>query len=60
MTNEQIRATIVAAGLKQWQAAEKLGMTESSFSRFLRHELTEDQSQRVLEAIELAKTKRED
>lgn len=54
MTNTQIRAAIAAAGLKQWHVAERLGITESKFSRMLRHELTEEQRQQVLEAIEQA------
>ncbi len=39
MRNLDIRAEVKAAGIKLWQIAEQLGMSDSSFSRCLRHEL---------------------
>ncbi|MBQ3286596.1 MAG: hypothetical protein IJH45_01440 [Firmicutes bacterium] len=59
MTNKQIREAIAAAGLKQWEVAEAYGIHEGNFCRLLRHELTEDQRQQVMDAIEQAKAKRE-
>ena len=37
--NQDIREAISAADLKQWEAAELLGICEGTFSRWLRREL---------------------
>ena len=60
MANEKIRREINKAGLFQWMVADCLGISEITFSRMLRHELTDDQQQRVLNAIEQAKANKED
>lgn len=39
MRNKDIRAEVKEAGLKLWQVAEQLGLSDSAFSRKLRHEL---------------------
>ncbi len=39
MKNVDIRAEVKEAGIKLWQIAEQLGMSDSAFSRYLRHEL---------------------
>ncbi len=49
--NEKIRRAMGAAGLKQYEVAEALGMLESSFSRKLRDELPEDEQKRILDVI---------
>lgn len=38
--------------VKQWQLAEKLGISEASLSRLLRHELPESEQDRILGLIE--------
>lgn len=50
-TNEKIRRAIGAAGLKQYEVAEALGMLDGNFSRKLRKELPEDEQKRILEVI---------
>lgn len=38
--------------MKLWQVAEAIGMNESAFSRKLRKELTPEEKQRILDAID--------
>lgn len=53
MTNNLvIRRAIKKAGLFQWQVAEKYGVTESHFSRMLRHELPPEEQQIILTIIQ--------
>ena len=42
MCNNDIRLTAAGAGVKLWQIADKLGIADSSLSRKLRKELSED------------------
>lgn len=51
MHNLEIRRALLEAGVKQWQVAEKLGISESSFSKLLRKELTDEKKNEVLNAI---------
>ena len=53
--NDSIKRQIKDAGLKQWQIADYLGISEPTFTRLMRHDLTEDQRARILEAIERGK-----
>lgn len=50
--NQEIRQKIRAAGLKQWQVAKQCGVTEYTFIRWLRDELTEDRKKAIYRAIE--------
>lgn len=50
--NQEIRKRIKAAGLKQWQVARQCGVTEYTFIRWLRDELTEDRRNAIFKAIE--------
>lgn len=59
MENMDIRAAIMAAGLRNYMVADQMKMRESNFSRMLRKPITEDQRRRVYEAIEYAKCKRQ-
>ena len=52
MKNKEIRQVITDAGVYYWQVADKLGMHDSTFSRKLRHELSKEEKERVLTAIE--------
>lgn len=59
MENVEIRYAYMQAGIKQWQLAEALGLSETHFSRKLRRELPQEEKQRIMEAIErLAQEKR--
>ncbi len=42
MHNQDIRHEILGSGLKLWQIAEALGITDATFSRKLRKELPEE------------------
>lgn len=50
--NQEIRQAIKAAGLKQWQVAKAIGVSEYSFIRWLRDELPEERRKIVYRAIE--------
>lgn len=52
MSNIEIRSAIIASGKKQWQIAEKLGFSETHFSRMLRRELPEKEKEKILAIIE--------
>ena len=50
--NQEIKNMIKEAGLHQWQIAEACGVSEWTFVRWLRHELSEERRKLVLKAIE--------
>lgn len=47
MSNFDIRTEAISAGVKLWQIANKLGLSDSSFSRKLRKELTAEEKARI-------------
>lgn len=49
--NTRIREAAKAAGVRMWQVAEKLGIQDTAFSRKLRHELPEKETEKVLGII---------
>ena len=49
--NIEIRESAKKNGVKLWQVAEEIGMTDAAFSRKLRHELPDNDRTRVLNAI---------
>lgn len=49
--NVEIRDTAKRRGVKLWQVAEEIGMSDAAFSRKLRHELADEDRERVLNAI---------
>ena len=51
MNNLDIREEARDAGIKLWQIAEKLGISDSNFSRQLRHELSEEEKNRISDII---------
>lgn len=57
MGNIEIKNSIKKAGLFQYEVAKALSIAESTFIRKLRHELTEDEQNRIYEAIEQLKEK---
>lgn len=52
MKNVEIRSAYMQAGIKQWQLAEALGISETCLSRKLRKELPPEEKRRILEAID--------
>lgn len=56
MNNTDIRKYAKSHGVRLWQIADELGISEITMSRKLRYELSEDEKQKILEIIdELAK-----
>lgn len=55
MKNLDIRLAATSAGVRLWRIAEALGITDSSFSRKLRKELSDSQKQEILGIIERLK-----
>lgn len=49
--NIEIRIRAKTSGVKLWQVAEEIGMSDAAFSRKLRHELPNEDRERVLNAI---------
>lgn len=52
MANVEIRRATAMYGLRLWQVAEAVGMNDSAFSRKLRRELSPEDKEQVLAAIE--------
>ena len=52
MNNLKIRVAMVSNNVKQWEVAELLKISEPSLSRLLRHELPEEEQDRIVKAIE--------
>lgn len=52
MKNTDVREVAKAAGVKLWQIADKLGITDGNFSRKLRKELPEDEKQKIFAIID--------
>lgn len=60
MKNVEIRSACMQSGIKQWQLAEAIGVSETHFSRKLRRELPKDEKEKILAIIDrLAQEKRE-
>lgn len=52
MENKDIRLMAASNGVKLWQIADKIGITDSHFSRLLRKPLTDEKKHAVIAAIE--------
>lgn len=60
MHNNEIRIAAREAGVHLWQVAECLGLNDGNFSRKLRHELPQEEKEKILAIIDrLAQEKRE-
>ena len=55
MANTDIRYEIMKRGLKNNQVATMLGVTETTFSRWLRTELPAEKKKEILEALKASK-----
>ena len=51
MTNKEIREALNKAGLRQWELAEMMNISEFTLSRKMRMEFPEDMKQHILEII---------
>lgn len=52
MANEDLRSKVGEYNLKLWQVAHKLGITDASFSRLLRLELSPEKKKEILDVVE--------
>ena len=50
--NQGIRAYAKLNGVKLWQVADRLGITDGNLSRKLRHELSDDERQKMVNIID--------
>lgn len=51
MTGSEVRAMILDSGVRLWQVADGLGVTDNSFSRRLRKDFTEAEVDRIKSII---------
>lgn len=51
MKNRRIREAAKAQGVMLWEIAERLGVTDSTFSRKLRRELPDGEQERLISII---------
>lgn len=51
MKNKVIREALTAAGMKQWQLADLLGISEPTLTRWLRHELPQEKQAEIVAVI---------
>ena len=51
MNNQAIRQAAKASGIRLWEVAEAIGINDGNLSRKLRHELSPEEQERILEAI---------
>ena len=51
MKNKEIRRAAAGNGIRLWQLAEALGITDSSLSRKLRRELPDEEKKKILYVI---------
>lgn len=49
--NNDVRQAARAAGVRLWQIADKIGITDGNFSRRLRRELPEEQKKEIFNII---------
>ncbi len=50
--NQDIRAAARESGIMLWQVADKMKMHDANLSRKLRHELPDDQKQKIFNIID--------
>ncbi len=52
MANDEIKAYAKQAGVRLWEVAERLNITDVSFSKKLRYELDQDMKCRIVKLID--------
>ena len=60
MKNLDIRQKAKCSGVKLWEIAEGIGITDSNFSRKLRRELPKEERERILRLIDAIAAEREE
>ena len=60
MTNSRIKEMAKEKKVKLWEIADQLGITDATFSRKLRKELSQDQREQCMEIIEKISANREE
>lgn len=53
--NEDVKKTIIDAGLKFWQVAYAMGISDATFSRKLRVEMKPEEKQKIHDTIAILK-----
>ena len=53
MCNKDIKERAKVKGIPLWMIAEKFGITDTQFSRWLRHEFTPERKKQAFEFIEV-------
>ena len=51
MANQEIREEAKKRGVPLWARADRLGVSEATMTRMLRHELEEEQKRALLELV---------
>lgn len=59
MNNIEIRTELKARGVKQWQLAEALNVSEFTLSRWLRKEMINSRKQEIIDVIQCMEAKKE-
>lgn len=52
MKNKAIREYAKSCGVRLWEVAEAYGLSDQNFSRKLRHELPDDEQQKIMRIID--------
>ena len=60
MKNKDLKDAFRVAGIRQWEVAEAMGVSEMTLVKWMRVELTEYKRQRILAALEQLKNSRTD
>ena len=58
MTGSELRNRIVQSGVKIWQVAEAFGVADSTFSKKLRYDFNDADTERILAIIEQLKAEK--
>lgn len=59
MDPKELKAKIKKSGVYQWEIAKYLGIGETTLSRKLRGDIDPDLGDRILEAVEILKARKE-
>lgn len=58
MSNKEIERLLKQEKIYKWQVAKKIGIHETSFVRWFREQLSQEQERRILSAVEEIKLDR--
>ena len=50
--NTDFREYAKSKGARFWQIADKLGVSEATFTRMMRHELTAEEKRKMMKAVD--------